>query len=163
MGKMGVTRIIGNRRNIWLFEAFFGRFQAWNGPQGHPHRPPLVPNGRPSVPWEVKMKYFAMGWFYYGKNGCYSHYKLSKEYLMIWGTFWLWGAPNPSPPTPRGSPLVHNGQSSVPWDVQKNYFTMRRFLKPKACLLFKASKTSFSVIFGKNCWYSRQSRNDFPA
>ena len=73
----------------------FGRFQA--GPWGSP----IVPNGQPSVPWEFEIKHFTIGWFYFGKTGCYLHGKWTKDYLMIWGMFWPFSGSEGSPRVPE--------------------------------------------------------------
>ena len=54
----------------------------------HPLGFPMVPNRQPNVPWEVKMKYFTMAWFQYGKTGCYTFERWTKEYLIILDMFW---------------------------------------------------------------------------
>ena len=113
-----------DKRNIWWFEACFGHFLAWRGPQ----RPyPMVPNWRPSVPWEFEIHNCTMGWVNYGKTGCWSHGRQTKQYLMIWSMFRLFYGSEGPPRAPAGSPMAPNGQPSVLWKVKIKYFIMVLF------------------------------------
>ena len=120
MGILSVAHLICGQRNILWFEAFFCCFQAMKGPLGSR----MVLNVQTSVPWEVEMKYFTMGWFHYGNTDRYWLERWTKGYLMIWGIFLAvfrqWRAP-------PGSWMVLNGQTSVPWEVEIKYFTMGWF------------------------------------
>ena len=81
MGILCVTHLRGGQRDIKWFEAFFFCFQAMKGPLGSQ----MVLKGQTSVPWEVEIKWFTMGWFHYGNTECYSLERWTKEHLMIWG------------------------------------------------------------------------------
>ena len=63
---------------IWGF-FFFAVFQAMKGPLGSR----MVFNGQTSVPWEVEIKYFTMGWFHYWNTERYSLERWTKGYLRI--------------------------------------------------------------------------------
>ena len=54
-------------------------------------------------------------------------WKVDKNLLMVWGMFWPFSGSEGSPEGPWGSPMVPNGQSSVPWEVEMNYSTMGLF------------------------------------
>ena len=95
-------------------------FQAMKGPLGSQ----MVLNGLTSVHWEVKMKFFTMGWFHYGNTERYSLERWAKENLMIWGIF---SCCFQAMKGPIGSQMVLSGQTSVPWEVEIKYFTMGWF------------------------------------
>ena len=99
---------------------FFGYFQAMKGPLGSR----MVLSGQTSVPWEVEIKYFTIGWFYYGNTVRYSLERWTKEYLMIWGFFLCCFQAMKGP---LGSRMVLNGQTSVLWEVEIKYSTMGWF------------------------------------
>ena len=118
MGILSVAHFRGGQRNIWWFEAFCLQFSGTEGPPKGPQRYPMVLIGQTSVPWEVKVKYCTMGWFHYGNTEHYSLERWTKGYLMIWGVLFAifrhWGPPK----GPRGSPMVLNGKTSVPWELR---------------------------------------------
>ena len=101
----------------------FRCFQAMKGPLGSQ----MVLNGLTSVPWEVEINFFTMGWFHYGNIERYSLERWTKEYLMIWGIFFMFSGYEGPPKGPRGSLMVLNGQTSVPWEVTIKYFTIGWF------------------------------------
>ena len=67
VGKLGVSPMEADKMNIGFFEACFGCFLAWRGPQP-PY--PMVPNRQLIVPWKFEIQNCTMGWFNYGKTGC---------------------------------------------------------------------------------------------
>ena len=82
MGKLGVSPMEGGCRNIWWFEAGLNCFLAQRGNKS-PSRAapefPIVPNGQNNVSWEVWVQHLTMG-SNYGKTGCVSHGRQTKEY-----------------------------------------------------------------------------------
>ena len=60
------------------FRYVFAVFWLW-GASSRARGLPMIPDGLPSVPWEVELKYFTMGWLYYGKTACCIHGRWTKE------------------------------------------------------------------------------------
>ena len=79
----------------------FWPLSSFKIPPKAPWGSPIVPYGRPIVPWEFEMKHFTIGWFHFGKTGCYLHGKWTKDYLMIWGMFWPFSGSEGSPRVPE--------------------------------------------------------------
>ena len=127
MGILSFTHLRGGQRDIWWFEAFCLLFSGTEGPPLGPQGSPMVLNGQSSVPWEVKIKYFTMGWFHYGITEQYSFERWTKEFLMISGIFLPFLGYEGPPKDPLGYPMVLNWQTSVPWEVEIKYFTMGWF------------------------------------
>ena len=123
---MLLTRKVEKRISVDLRHVL-AVFRLWGAPPRAPEGPQLmVPNGQPSVPWEVE-NFFTMGWFHYGKTGIDLHERRTKAYPMIWGMFWPFPGSEGPPKGPQGSPMVPNGQPSVPWKFEIKYFTMGWF------------------------------------
>ena len=78
---------------LMIWGIFFCCFQAMKGPIGSR----MVLSGQTSVPWEVEIKYFTLGWFHYGNTERNSLERWIKGYLMIWGVLFVvfrpWRAP----------------------------------------------------------------------
>ena len=79
-------------------------FRLWRAPEG-PWGSPMVPNGQPSVPWEVEMNYSTTGLFHYGRTGRFTNKRWSEKYLMIWCIFWPFSGSEGPPEGPWGSPM----------------------------------------------------------
>ena len=60
------------------FRYVFAVFWLW-GASSRAQGLPIIPDGLPSVPWEVESKYFTMGWLYYGKTASCIHGRWTKE------------------------------------------------------------------------------------
>ena len=82
------------RKMIW---DMFWPFSSSEGPPKAPWRSPIVPDGQPSVSWNFKKRYFTMRRFHYGNTRWHLHGKWTKDYLMIWGMFWLFSGSEGSP------------------------------------------------------------------
>ena len=74
----------------------------------------MVLKGQTSGPCEVEIKYFTMGWFYYGNTERYSLERWRKGYFMIFEAFCF---SFQALKGPLMSPTVLNGQTSVPYGV----------------------------------------------
>ena len=126
MGELGVSLTKGDQRNIWWFDAYFGRFLALKGP-------PRAPEGSQWFPMDnlvchEKSRWIILLWDYlnYGRTGSFTNERWSKK-CLIFCIFWPFSGSEGSPEGPWGSPMVPNGQSSVPWEVEMNYSTMGLF------------------------------------
>ena len=79
MGKQDVTYLKGGQQNIWLFKAFFGRFQALRGPQG----PLRFPKG---FQWMTQCGV----WYDFTKEKLdFAHLKGGLRNIWWFGSFWL--------------------------------------------------------------------------
>ena len=65
--------------------------------------------------------------FLFGKTECYSHWRWTKEYCMIWDMFWPLSSFKIPPKGSWGSPIVPNGQPSVPREFKIKHFTLGWF------------------------------------
>ena len=65
--------------------------------------------------------------FLFGKTECYSHWRWTKEYCMIWDMFWPLSSFKIPPKGFQGSPIVPNGQPSVPREFKIKRFTLGWF------------------------------------
>ena len=120
MGILSVIHLRGGQRDIWWFEAFCLPFSGTKGPPKGPRGSPTVLNGQTSLPWEVEIKYSTMGWFHYGNTERYPLERWTKD-IWWFEAFCLPFSDTKGPPKgPRGSPMVLNGQTSVPWEVKWN-------------------------------------------
>ena len=115
MGILSVTHLRGGQRDIWWFEAFCLPFSGTEGPPKGPWGSPTVLNGQTSVPWEFKIRYFAMEWFHYRNTERYSLERWTKKHLMNRVFCCFKGS--------LGSSMVINGQTSVPGKVEMKYST----------------------------------------
>ena len=113
--------------DIWWFEAFCLPFSGTEGPPKGLRGSPMVLKGETSVPWKVKIKYSTMEWFHYGNTVHYSLERWTKEYMMIWGFYLLFSGNEGPPNGPIGSPIVLNGHTIVPWEVEIKFSTMGWF------------------------------------
>ena len=100
-------------KEYWMIWDMFWPLSGFKIPWGSP----IVPNGQPSVPWEFEIKHFTMGWSHFGKTGCYLHRKWTKDYLMIWGMFWLFSGSEGSPRDPE----------SLKWFIRKKLINLSIF------------------------------------
>ena len=118
----------GNTERYWQVDKgifddlrrFVCRFQALKGPL----RSPTVLNGQTSGSWEVKMKYFTMGWFHYGITERLLTWEVNKGIFDNLRHFFCCFQAMKSP---QGSRMVLNGHTSVPWKVEMKYSTMGIF------------------------------------
>ena len=101
------------------FRYVFAVFWLW-GASSRARGLPMIPDGLPSVPWEVELKYFTMGWLYYGKNCVLHTWKVDKGITDDLRQCFS-GV--------EGTPKGHWGQSGFPWEVETEYFTMGHCLK----------------------------------
>ena len=86
-------------RNLRHVLAVFWLLGASKGPW----RCPIVSNGQPSEPWEVKKKYFTMGWFHYGENWTLVENGIYDSLRHVLVVFWLLGPSPRAPRVPMGS------------------------------------------------------------
>ena len=100
---------------------FLAVFRLWGAPKD-PWCSPMSSNGQPSVPWDVEIKYSTMVWFHYGNAELYLTREVDKG-IFNGGIFLLFSGNEGPPKGPLGSPMVLNGQISVPWKVEIKYST----------------------------------------
>ena len=118
-------------KEYWMIWDMFWPLSSFKIPPKAPWGSPIVPYGRPIVPWEFEMKHFTIGWFHFGKTGCYLHGKWTKDYLMIWGMFWPFSGSEGAQKGPREYKMVHNRWPSVPWEIRTKYFAVGWFHQGK--------------------------------
>ena len=133
----------------WMIWDMFWPLSSSESPLKGPWCPLIVHNRRPSVPWEFELTYFTMGWFQYGKTGCYSQEKQRKDFFMIWGMFWPFSGSEGAQKGPREYKMVHNRWPSVPWEIRTKYFAVGWFHQGKTwCYSQRRWEKKYLLILG---------------
>ena len=71
LGELGISLMKGNQRNIWWFDAYFGRFQALKGP-------PRAPEGSQWFPMDNLVCHEKSRWIiHYGRTGHFTNKRWS--------------------------------------------------------------------------------------
>ena len=153
IGLLSITHLISGRGKLANLRHFLAVFRHWRPPK-------IAPEGSQGLPManlvrQEKWRWNILLWdgFTMGKLASKVDKGISYDLRHVLAVLGTKGPPK----DPRGSPMVPNGQSSIPWELYIIYFTLGHCLKAMANLLLpqepnvrngKIKKfTNFKTIF----------------